>query len=61
MKILASAVQPQNYLQPTVELMKVMARACGHDRLSGFSPKDLTTYQKQMSQLTGVRFAGVGE
>ncbi|MFT5527515.1 MAG: glutamate synthase domain-containing protein 2 [Pirellulaceae bacterium] len=61
LKIQASASQLQNYLQATVELMKVMARACGHEQLSEFSTKDLTTYQKQMSQLTGVRFAGVGE
>lgn len=60
LKIQASAVQLKNYLEATVQLMKVMARACGHDQLAGFSPRDLTTYQKQMSELTGVRFAGVG-
>jgi len=33
----------KNYFNATVKLMKVMARACGHDSLSGFERRDLTT------------------
>jgi glutamate synthase domain-containing protein 2 len=54
-----SARRLTNYLEASVELMKVLARACGHERLSGFSPDDLTTWKKEIADLTGVSFAGV--
>jgi hypothetical protein len=38
----------------------VMARACGHDSLSGFERRDLTTWKKDIADLTGVEYAGVG-
>ena len=44
----------------TVELMKILARACGHEHLSRFSMRDLTTWKRDMADLTGVRYAGVG-
>ena len=44
----------------SVELMQVMARACGHDHLSGFDARDLTTWKKEMAALSGIRFGGVG-
>lgn len=47
------------YFGASVELMKVLARACGHDSLSGFSPRDITTWKREMSELSGIRFAGV--
>jgi glutamate synthase domain-containing protein 2/nitrite reductase/ring-hydroxylating ferredoxin subunit len=49
----------QNFFEATVELMKVMARACGHDRLSGFERRDLTTWKRDVADLTGVEYAGV--
>lgn len=49
----------QNYFQATVKLMQVMARACGHDTLSGFERRDLTTWKKDVAELTGVAYAGV--
>ena len=57
----SSAMQLKNFLEASVDLMKVMARACGHENLSQFSPRDLTTYKRSMSNLTGVRYAGVDE
>ena len=36
-----------------------MARACGHDHLSGFTVDDLTTWKKDMAELSGVPFGGV--
>jgi hypothetical protein len=39
--------------------MKVMARAAGHGHLSGFNMEDLTTFNKDMAQLTGVAYGGV--
>jgi glutamate synthase domain-containing protein 2/nitrite reductase/ring-hydroxylating ferredoxin subunit len=43
----------------TVELMQVMARACGHRHLNEFRLEDLTTFRREMAELSGVRFGGV--
>ncbi|WP_424943451.1 glutamate synthase-related protein [Aliiroseovarius crassostreae] len=43
----------------SVELMQVLARACGHDSLSGFTPRDITTWKREIADLSGIRFAGV--
>jgi glutamate synthase domain-containing protein 2/nitrite reductase/ring-hydroxylating ferredoxin subunit len=50
----------QNFFEASVELMKVMARACGHDSLAGFEHRDLTTWKRDIADLTGVEYAGVG-
>ncbi len=47
------------FLRATVELMQVLARACGHDRLSGLSPDDLTTFDRDIAHLTGIAYGGV--
>lgn len=47
------------YFGASVELMQVLARACGHSDLSEFTPGDLTTWKREMADLSGVRFAGV--
>ena len=54
-----SAQQLANFLRASTELMKVMARACGHDDLSKFNQQDVTTWKKSMADLAGIRFAGV--
>ena len=54
-----SAQQLCNFFTASVELMQVMARACGHDHLNQFDRDDLTTWQREMALLSGVRFAGV--
>jgi glutamate synthase domain-containing protein 2 len=51
----------QNFFEATVELMRVLARACGHDSLSGFERRDLTTWKREIAELTGVEYAGVGQ
>ena len=48
------------FFSASVELMKVLARACGHDHLSQFEHRDLSTWKKDMAELSGVAFAGVG-
>ncbi len=48
------------FFDASVHLMQVMARACGHDALSGFDRDDLTTWKQDMAALSGVRFGGVG-
>lgn len=57
--IASSAKQLSNFLSATSELIKVVARACGHNHINGFSTKDLTTLSYEMHRLTGIRFSGV--
>ena len=54
-----SALQLSNFFSASTELMKVMARACGHHHLNQFNPTDITTWKKDMAELTGIEFAGV--
>ncbi len=58
LKIASSAGRLNNYLGATVALMQVVARACGHNHLSGFRLEDLTSWKRDVADLTGVRFAG---
>ena len=44
-----SARRLANFFAATVELMQVMARACGHDHLSEFELDDLTTWKREMA------------
>ncbi len=55
-----SAKQLYNFLSASTGLMKVMARACGHDHLYKFNELDLTTWKKDISDLTGIKFGGIG-
>jgi glutamate synthase domain-containing protein 2/nitrite reductase/ring-hydroxylating ferredoxin subunit len=55
-----SARQLANFFEASVGLMQVMARACGHDHVSRFNRDDLTTWKKEMAELSGVSFGGVG-
>ena len=55
-----SALQLHNFLEASVELMQVLARACGHTHLNQFSADDIVTWKYEMSRLGGVKFAGVG-
>ncbi|MFK8019181.1 MAG: hypothetical protein AB8B86_05365 [Pseudomonadales bacterium] len=47
------------FFEASIELMQVMARACGHNHISQFSIDDLTTFKKDMAELSGVAFGGV--
>ena len=55
-----SAQRLARFLQASVTLMQVMARACGHTHLDQFRADDITTWKKEMADLTGIQFAGVG-
>ena len=55
-----AAQRLHNFLQASVDLMKVIARACGHNSLAAFTQEDLTTFSLDIAKLTGVRYAGVG-
>ena len=36
-----------------------MARACGHNHLNQFCVEDLTTFDRDMACLAGVKYGGV--
>ncbi len=57
----ASAGQLRNFLQASVDLMKVMARACGHSHLNQFSRDDLATLDWPMARLAGIPFSGLDQ
>ncbi|MEL6428549.1 MAG: glutamate synthase-related protein [Planctomycetota bacterium] len=54
-----SAKRLHNFFEASTELMKVLARACGHDHLSKFTSDDLVTWKRDIADLTGVAYAGV--
>ncbi|WP_455222387.1 glutamate synthase-related protein [Kaarinaea lacus] len=54
-----SAAQLNNFFIASVELMQVMARACGHDALSKFNQEDLATWHRDMAHLSGVKYSGI--
>lgn len=56
-----SAGQLKNFFEASVELMQVMARACGHDSLSAFNKNDLATWQREMAFLSGIKYSGLLE
>ena len=49
----------QRFLESSVEVMKLFARACGHHDLQRFTLNDLTTWKREMAELSGIHFAGV--
>jgi len=54
-----SAAQLTRFLDSAIELMSVLARACGHDRLADFDVADLTTFDRELHHLAGVPYGGL--
>jgi len=55
-----SSARLARFLTASVELMRVMARACGHTHLDQFNQDDITTWKREMAELTGIKYAGIG-
>ena len=55
-----AAERLSRFFEAAVELMIVVARAAGHRHLSEFDVTDLTTFKRDMADLTGVTYGGVG-
>ncbi len=53
-----SSKQLHNFFDASIELMQVMARACGHNDLSQFNNNDLATWHREMALLSGVSYSG---
>lgn len=56
-----AAERLHNFFGAATELIQVMARACGHDHINQFCVDDLTTWKRDMAQLTGIAYGGVSE
>jgi len=54
-----SAKRLNNFFNASVDLMKVLARACGHTHLNQFNAGDLTVWKKDMADLTGIDYGGM--
>ena len=61
LQVQSSAEKLARYFGASVELMQVLARACGHDHLSKLCIEDITSWKREMADLSGVRFAGVAD
>ena len=59
LKVDTAAAGLGRFFTASTELMKILARACGHKSLSDFSISDLTTWKRDMADLSGVSFGGV--
>ncbi len=58
-RIDASAKQLATFFNASNDLMKVVARACGHSNFSDFNFNDLSTIDYNIHRLTGINYAGV--
>ena len=54
-----AAERLNRFLRAAVELMSILARACGHDSLQKFNINDLTTFDRDMAYLAGVPYGGI--
>jgi len=54
-----AALRLQRFFEASIQLMSILARACGHSHLNQFTREDLTTFKNEMADLSGVDFGGV--
>lgn len=58
LKVDVASQRLANYFSASTDLMKVMARACGHSHLKDFNLNDLSTWHKDLAELVGVEWSG---
>ncbi len=54
-----SAERLKLFFESSIDLMKILARACGHDHLNQLCHEDLITWKPEMTQISGVTYGGV--
>ena len=59
LNVQVSAEKLARFFGASVALMQVLARACGHSDLAHFTQRDITTWHREMADLSGIGFAGV--
>ena len=55
----SSAKQLHNFFEATNQLLKVVARSCGHNDVTKFNFDDLSTYNYDIHRLTNINYAGI--
>ena len=58
LKIDIASERLTTFLNSTVELMQVMARACGHDHLNKFEKRDIASWNRKIANLAGIEWSG---
>ncbi len=53
-----AAQKLNHFFVASVELMQVMARACGHDHLNKFCKNDIATFNNELAKISGINFSG---
>lgn len=59
LKVEEASQKLARFFESSVDLMKILARACGHSHFNQFERTDLTTWKKEMSELSGVEYGGL--
>lgn len=59
LRVGVAAERLHRFLEASVQLMQIMARACGHADLKQFNPDDITTWKPDMARLAGIQYGGV--
>jgi glutamate synthase domain-containing protein 2/CDGSH-type Zn-finger protein len=59
LNVARSAKQLNSFLRASTDLMKVMARACGHSHLKQFERDDLATLDWSMARMSGIPYSGL--
>jgi methylamine---glutamate N-methyltransferase subunit C len=54
-----AALRLERFFRASVDLMSILARACGHDHMNQFCIEDLTTFKREMADLSGIEYGGV--
>lgn len=55
----SSAAQLTNFFMASNDLIKVIARSCGHKSVRNFNRNDLSTIDYNIHRLTGITYAGI--
>jgi glutamate synthase domain-containing protein 2/nitrite reductase/ring-hydroxylating ferredoxin subunit len=53
-----ASLRLERFLRASVDMMKILARACGHSHIGDFVLSDLVTPSREMADLAGIAFAG---
>ncbi|MFT7583655.1 MAG: CDGSH-type Zn-finger protein [Cellvibrionaceae bacterium] len=58
LNVQVAAERLARFFGASTDLMKVMARACGHDELAKFNVDDIATWNRDLSELSGIKYSG---
>ena len=58
LKVDVASQRLANFFDASVELMQVIARACGHDHLNQFEKNDLASWNRELAELAGIEWSG---